>query len=70
MRYAVIENGIVTNIIALLPQNASEFRGAVQIEDSPANIGDTYADGKFYRDGIALSEYEEAVATMQEVIDL
>ena len=52
MRYALIENGIVTNIIALNDRNASDFPTAVKLGDRPVAIGDTYTDGKFYRDGV------------------
>lgn len=59
MDYALIENGVVTNIIWLHPKNASDFPNAVPMNDIPAAIGDTYTDGVFYRDG-------ERVLTMQE----
>ena len=51
MNYALIKNGIVTNIIYLHPMNADEFPNAVEIGDLPVAIGDSYAEGKFYRDG-------------------
>ena len=51
MNYALIENGIVTNIIWLYETNADEFPNAVKLGDRPVGIGDTYTDGKFYRDG-------------------
>lgn len=51
MNYALIENGIVTNLIYLHPMNADEFPNAVEIGDLPIAIGDSYADGKFYRNG-------------------
>ena len=51
MNYALVENGIVTNIISLNDRNASDFPAAVKLGDRPVAIGDTYADGKFYRDG-------------------
>ena len=51
MRYALIEGGIVTNVIALNDRNASDFPTAVKLSDRPVDIGDTYTDGKFYRDG-------------------
>lgn len=66
MRYALIDNGIVTNIISLNDRNASDFPTAVKLGDRPAGIGDTYADGKFYRDGVeVLTQMEQA----QEEID-
>lgn len=50
-RYALVENGVVTNIISLNDRNASDFPNAVKTADRPVGIGDTYVDGKFYRDG-------------------
>lgn len=51
MNYALIENGTVANIIWLHPMNASEFTNAVTTNGLPIQLGDTYIDGKFYRDG-------------------
>ena len=66
MRYALIESGIVTNVIALNDRNANDFPTAVKLVDRPVGIGDTYADGKFYRDGVeVLTPMEQA----QEEID-
>lgn len=63
MRYALIENGAVTNIIALNDRNASDFPTAVKLGDRPVAIGDTYTDGKFYRDGVeVLTPMEQAQA--------
>ena len=67
MRYALIDNGIVTNVIALNDRNASDFPNAVKLGDRPVGIGDTYADGKFYRDGVeVLTPMEQAQAEMTE----
>lgn len=63
MRYALIDNGIVINIIALNDRNASDFPTAVKLSDRPVAIGDTYTDGKFYRDGVeVLTPMEQAQA--------
>lgn len=51
MNYALIVDGVVTNVIWLLPKNADDFPGAVALDDTPAGIGDTYKDGVFYREG-------------------
>jgi len=51
MNYALIENGIVINVIWLLPDNAEDFPTAVPMGDVLAAIGDEYKDGEFYRDG-------------------
>ena len=62
MRYAIVTDGTVTNVIALREINAGDFPGAVALHDRPVGIGDTYSDGKFYRDG-------EEVLTAQEEIE-
>ena len=63
MRYALIDNGIVANVIALNDRNASDFPTAVKLGDRPVGIGDTYTDGKFYRDGAeVLTPLEHAQA--------
>ena len=49
-RYALVEDGIVTNIISLDSRNASDFPNAIKTADRPVAIGDTYTGGKFYRD--------------------
>ena len=66
MRYALVDNGAVTNIIALNDRNASDFPTAVKLSDRPVAIGDTYTDGKFYRDGVEVLTPMEQV---QEEID-
>ena len=67
MRYALIDNGIVTNIIALNDRNAGDFPTAVKLGDRPVGIGDTYTDGKFYRDGAeVLTPMEQARAEITE----
>ena len=49
--YALVEGSVVTNVIWLAAENAPEFPGAVDIGDLPVVIGDTYTDGKFFRNG-------------------
>ena len=67
MRYAWIENGVVTNIIALNDRNASDFPDAVRLGDLPVGIGDTYTYEKFYRGGVeVLTPMEQAQAEMTE----
>ena len=68
MRYALIENKIVSNIIELDRQNEQYFPSAVYTGDIPVGIGDTYTDGKFYRDGNILKTPLEAASA--EINDL
>ena len=66
MRYAIVTDGIVTNVIALNDRNASDFPTAVKLGDRPVGIGDTYTDGKFYRDGVeVLTPLEAAQAEIE-----
>ena len=76
MRYAVITEGAVTNIIALRETNAGDFPGAVALHDRPVGIGDTYSEGKFYRDGKEvltaqeeIEQYKAALQTLGVVTD-
>lgn len=61
MNYALVENGVVTNLIWLHSSNADEFPDAVQLNDIPVAIGDTYVDGVFYREGVKVLTAVEAV---------
>ena len=51
MNYALIENGIVTNIIWLNERNEAEWPNAVRLYDRMVEVGDTYDGEKFWRDG-------------------
>ena len=63
----MVTGGVVTNIIALNDRNANDFPAAVKLGDRPAGIGDTYTDGKFYRDGVeVLTPMEQAQTEMTE----
>jgi len=66
MTYALIENGIVVNLIWLNPVNADDFPNAVPVDGIGVRIGDTYADGVFYRDEIQLVQ-DGAAAAIQDM---
>lgn len=69
MRYAIITDGVVTNVIVLYPGNARDFPSAVVCGDLPVAIGDTYDGQDFYRDGekvvSPLTAAQKEVETMQ-----
>ncbi len=68
MNYALIENGVVTNLIYLLPSNAADFPNAVLLGDVPAAIGDTWDGAQFLRDGQpVLTAAERAAAEAQDM---
>lgn len=61
MRYAIITDGIVTNVIILYSGNAADFPDAVPCGDVPVAIGDTWDGQDFYREGArVLSPVEQA----------
>lgn len=67
MRYALVDDNIVTNIIALNDRNSSDFPTAVKIVDRPVAIGDAYTGGKFYHDGVeVLTPLEQAQAEIAQ----
>ena len=67
MRYALVENGVVVNVIWLNDKNAGDFPTAVKLGDRPVAMGDTYTGGKFYRDGVeVLTALETAQAEIEQ----
>lgn len=74
MRYAIITDGVVTNVIVLYPGNAADFPDAVPCGDVPVAIGDTYDGQGFYREGaLLLSPVEQArkdAEDMQAALEL
>lgn len=61
MRYAMVTEGKVANIIEMDKRSEQYFPSAVYTGDRPVGIGDTYTGGKFYRDGKeVLTALEEA----------
>ena len=60
--YAIIENGIVTNVIVgPLPDGIE----GVALNGRPVAIGDRYEGGIFTRDGVPILTYEEIAAAAQ-----
>lgn len=70
--YALVENGVVTNVMVLYPPSAAEFAGAVPCGDLPVAVGDTYDGEHFYRGGEKLDSplavaQQEAQTLRQEL---
>ena len=66
MRYALITNNVVSAVIELNRSNEADFPNAVKTADHPVAIGDTYENGKFYRDGVeVLTEAERLQAEIE-----
>lgn len=64
---AVVNNGVVTNII-WCTDNTPQTATWLNCDDRPVAIGDTYTDGKFYRDGTeVLTPLEDAQAQVESL---
>lgn len=60
MKFAILEGEKIINTIELEPHTAFVFSDAVPIpENIFAGIGDTYRDGRFYRENPETHEEEE-----------
>ena len=72
--YALVENGVVTNVMVLYPPSAAEFAGAVPCGEIPAAIGDTYDGEHFYRAGervlTALEQAQKDAEDMAAALEL
>ena len=72
--YALVENGVVTNVMVLYPPSEAEFAGAVPCGELPVAVGDTYDGEHFYRGGekldspLALAQQE--AQTLKEDIPM
>lgn len=74
MRYAIITDGVVTNVIVLYPGNAADFPSAMPCGDVPAAIGDTWDGEHFYRAGeqvlAPLEQAQKDAEDMQAALEL
>lgn len=72
--YALVENGVVTNVMVLYPPSAAEFEGAVPCGEIPVAIGDTYDGEHFYRAGervlTTLEQAQKDAEDMQAALKL
>lgn len=75
---ALIENSTVTNMLwCSASEPETEF--LINPADRPVSIGDTYSNGKFYRDGVEIltpleealkknAEYESALSEIETAL--
>ena len=75
---ALIENSTVTNML-WCSASEPETDALINPADRPVAIGDTYSDGKFYRDGVQIltlleeaqkknTEYESALTEIETAL--
>lgn len=75
---ALIENGTIANML-WCSDSQPETDTLINPADRPVGIGDTYSDGKFYRDGVEIltpleeaqkrnTEYESALTEIETAL--
>ncbi|HRX59464.1 MAG TPA: hypothetical protein P5075_11895 [Eubacteriales bacterium] len=65
LNYAMIENGVVVNVMWLCPANAADFPDAVCVGDRLVAAGDAYTDGVFTRGGAIVPTEAERIAALE-----
>ena len=70
----VLKNGAVTNVV-WCSDSQPETDTLKNVNDRPVGIGDTYADGKFYRNGVEIltpleQAQAEAAALREQLADM
>lgn len=76
---ALIENSTVTNML-WCSASEPETDALINPADRPVSIGDTYSNGKFYRDGVEIlnpleealkenAKYKDLIASLSEVYE-
>ena len=69
--FAVVENGIVTNVLWGMVYNMeADFPNAVQIDDRNVQVGDTYENGVLLHDGKEIKTIAEEMADMKAALEL
>lgn len=68
MKYALIDNGVVINMIVIGANNLYEFPTAIPIEGLAVQIGDEYSDldERFYHNEEPIYSIEEQNQQLQE----
>lgn len=69
--FAVVENGVVTNVLwGMVYNTPTDFVNAVQTDDLAVQIGDTYVDGVFYHAGVAVKAVADEQEDMKAALEL
>lgn len=70
MNFALLDNGIVINIIWINPEQQDEFQPGAPTGDLSVMIGDTYENGKFYRNGEEVTPFTLATEPAEQLYAL
>ena len=68
--FAIVENGVVSNVLWGMVYNSDEWPNAIQVNDLAVQIGDSYENGKFYRNGEEVLSRAEEEADMREALSI
>lgn len=68
--FAIVENGVVTNVVWGMIYNMNEFSNAVQVDDRAVQVGDTYENGIFYHEGKEVKTIAEKMADMAAALEV
>ena len=68
--FAIVENGVVSNVLWGMVYNSDEWPNAIQVNDLAVQIGDSYENGKFYRNGEEVLSRTEEEADMREALSI
>ena len=68
--FAIVENGVVSNVLWGMVYNSDEWPNAIQVNDLAVQIGDSYENGKFYRNGEEVLSRAEEEADMKEALSI
>ena len=68
--FAIIENGVVSNVLWGMVYNSDEWPNAIQVNDLAVQIGNSYENGKFYRNGEEVLSRAEEEADMREALSI
>lgn len=77
---ALVEKGIIVNML-WCTDSEQETESLINPADRPVRIGDTYSNGKFYRDGVEIltpleeaqkknAEYEVALREIETALEV
>ena len=68
--FAIVENGVVSNVLWGMVYNSDEWPNAIQVNELAVQIGDSYENGKFYRNGVEVLSRAEEEADMREALSI
>ena len=63
--FALIEDGVVVNIISMYAKNLIDFPNAILATECRVQIGDQYIEGAYLRNGVMVLTYAELAAAAQ-----